>query len=263
MPEPPTELGSSEKPKTTIVSPREKNEDIESMVYSTIDVEAILSKLKSNFWDKDSVVAIGMLITKLRDSILDYDTIISDDASGRIPALIIKKIIDRRRQELGLPESIPISFIASGRFNNVSAKLEAGRVLSSFFEQRGTALGRALVVTEFIATGGTIERLAKIMENQGVDFQIAAVSASYDEKHYADACFENMICGKYSESSGAQFHSIQRYTGVRKIRTISDSGGIISAHPIKAEDYSPRDVRMARRDVKVLADALYPLVRRQ
>lgn len=128
--------------------------------------------------------AVVSLVEQLKEKIDngEYDTLISDDVGGRIPTLILSKIIKEQNPD----NKIKTLFIASGKtYLPDSVDEERYKQLQEYLKEVTGTTQKALVVTQFIFTGKTLIRLAGALKEAGVnDFDIATVDAMphFDEE---------------------------------------------------------------------------------
>lgn len=120
---------------------------------------------------KDLILEMAELARKVNERALEYDSIVSDDASGRLVSLFLKKILDASRKKAGLP-LLNLRFFASGRH----MILEVQEGIKKRLEQKKAELGRVLLVTEYIETGKSLKNLIDIINLTGIDFDIAALT---------------------------------------------------------------------------------------
>ncbi|MBI4097936.1 MAG: hypothetical protein HY426_02750 [Candidatus Levybacteria bacterium] len=116
----------------------------------------ILSELKPNFEQEE------------------YGLILGDDTSGRLPTLIIKGVADYISL-LMQREKIPTVFIQAGRSvstEDVERQFEE-RVLVEIAKHPDK---KVLLVTDYIQTGTTINRLTSFFEKHNVAFDLVALS---------------------------------------------------------------------------------------
>ena len=122
--------------------------------------------------------AMVSLVNQLKEKIEsgEYDTLISDDVGGRIPTLVLRKII----KELNPDQKIETYFIASGEvYLPTPADKEKYGELQKHLKKVTAKTKKALVVTQYIFTGKTLIRLASALKEAGVEnFDIAVVAAS-------------------------------------------------------------------------------------
>ena len=137
------------------------------------------------------------LVEKIKNNLAggEYDYIISDDVSGRIPSLIFKKIINSLHPQ----QKIDILHIAGGkRFVEImdivsgESQPEEGDLIDKANAQeiynqlqlvlqkkvRPKIKGKALLVTEFIETGRSVKALMETLAAAGIKFDIATLGQS-------------------------------------------------------------------------------------
>lgn len=191
----------------------------------------------------------------------EYDALISDDAGGRIPTLIMREIMAGRMRKAHPDftpeqerESLKTYFVAGGQ-NNPNAD-----VLKKFFkETKGKIKKKALLVTEFMFSGKSIYRLGVLLENAGINFDVAsAITDDPSERHRSLSEYD--LYKKHNLYVGAEnFRRDLRIYDRRK-----SLGGIYkisleqeSAHPhIWPENRESEDIQIvadARQDVKLMA----------
>jgi orotate phosphoribosyltransferase len=206
--------------------------------------------------------ALARLLLEIRDKISDYDTILCDDTSGRLPALFLKKIMDKKREEQG-KDPVRLKFVAAGKhhgplFDKIQEFIKE--------KKREENWQKVLVVTDHIATGESMRKLVDILEEENIDFDIAAVS-TYREKR--DKTFEQNPCNdpkvlrklyfgaslNENEIMLPPFYKRPERAGVTK-----DVGlGSVSAQA-EARGEFPEKKKQARKGMRDLAEELYKLV---
>lgn len=123
--------------------------------------------------------AVRSLVSQLKEKIdgNEYDTLISDDVGGRIPTLVLRKIIQERNPD----QKLGTFFIASGNYLPRRADKEKYEKLQAHLKKFTSKTKKALVVTQFIFTGETMMGLSDALQDAGVDdFDIAAVDAKHN-----------------------------------------------------------------------------------
>lgn len=106
----------------------------------------------------------------------DYGIIVGDDTSGRVPTLAVKGVSDYISEKVGA-EKVPTVFLQAGTKVNdedIVEQLKA-RVLPSKDKLGGK---KALIVTEYIQSGKSINRLMNIFSTHGVSFDVVSISVS-------------------------------------------------------------------------------------
>lgn len=126
---------------------------------------------------------IQKILEQLRDKIEngEYGVIVGDDASGRVPALIFDKVIKGAYQENN-HEQPQTLFFAGSRVTHGSLgkgeKFEKKKFAANFLKRGllGKKLkGKALIVTDTIETGGSLESIAGGLKEAGIEFDIATI----------------------------------------------------------------------------------------
>lgn len=211
------------------------------------------------FDDEKLIVALGQLLFKIKDHIDSYDTIISDEASGRLPSLLIKKVIDKKRHQEG-KTSIPLHFIAGGHQVDYREKS-----ISEFLEKNKNNFGKILIVTDLIATGISMRQLATIFKSCGVnDFEIATVSLANDPEEQTLPLSENLtffqknniplIYGDVGKTGHYSFYRKNSQTGVEKDILQRE------AFPSKSNTVSQNTINKIRGSIDILAEEFYQLI---
>lgn len=174
----------------------------------------------------------------------EYDLIIGEDTSGRLPALVLRGVINARRQALGLEKSA-IRFICGTRVEPVPE-----RVIPP---QRSDA-SRALIVTECVDSGDSIVRVYKGLSQHwpASRIDIAAAGGRYHAMHRCAQEALAAVVRRYSASGdgvdylhGCRVHDQK---GVHKV-----AGDCFSSRQYP-EVFRPLTVRKARRDAALIAE---------
>ena len=167
--------------------------------------------------------AMVSLIKQLKEQIEngEYDTIISDDVGGRIPTLILRKVIKEHNPD----KKLGTFFIASGKtYLPTSADTEKYEQLQEHLKKVTDKTKKALIVTQFIFTGKTLIRLADALKEAGVEnFDIAAVDAM---PHFEQESVLRGVLGKNNLYVGSEaWHHLheehEKLGGIRKTREYS------------------------------------------
>lgn len=218
-----------------------------------INVEELSDGLKAPFESKELIRSLAGLVLKLKEKLPQYDTIISDDASGRLVSLMLRRIINKKKEG---PEQdrVPIYFIAGGEHYYKSVDEPIGEFIDDEIKKRN-GLGKTLLATEYIESGNGIYKLIKILEDKGIDFDVAAVSIINKPKYYKDNLTKRLYYGEIG-SSGLELYNKYGFSGV--IKDYSRE----TAFPVKYKASSPAIVRKTRTEgVNVLADRLSDLIK--
>jgi hypothetical protein len=119
----------------------------------------------------------------------EIQLIIGDDASGRIPTAIFRKIFDMAYKERGFitPET---RFIAGSAFLQGEDKEEKKKKITEYFKRVksdvekkfGRTLGKAIIVTDTVVTGVSLDPMIEVLHEMGVQTTIASIGVLTDEK---------------------------------------------------------------------------------
>lgn len=125
------------------------------------------------------------IVEQLQESIEhgDYSTIIGDDASGRIPTLILERIISGIYSDRGLPRTKTLFLTGSGsggyELTHDEKFRKGSQIYRLLYKSQKSAMphqgGRALIVTESIRSGRSLAPLTDELHRLSIDFDIAAV----------------------------------------------------------------------------------------
>lgn len=220
--------------------------------------DELVSEVEYPFNDQRVIEVMGNLVASLEDRLPLYETLLSDDASGRLITLFLRRIINKMRKEEN-EKNAKISFLASGRYYDDAVDRE----VKKFVAKNKKNFGKTLLVTELIDSGNSIDKLVKILEEEGVDFDIAALSVILPQTSYKERIKKRLFVGEWGGSSaGSIIYYTPEATGVIKNKS---RDGDVTAHPIKYESKNldadvPKSVRRAREDVKKIADRVYDLI---
>lgn len=202
--------------------------------------------------------SLARLVVEIRERIPQYDTVISDEASGRLPALLLYKIINQKRAEEEKPAA-RIRFVSAGYFRKKAGDMggpQANRATEKFFRKNKDILsGRTLLVSEYIQSGKSILSLVKILERTGANFDLAVVSCRKPEA-YDRAIRKRLFYGQIG-GVGAAFYNRHNLTGVVKGRGV---------HPERAPGpnfdvpVDPQVKKKVREEIDIVAGELAKLV---
>lgn len=245
---------------------RKSDEEANMAIQEKVDLRAIKKKLKTpDFREVENLVpAMARLVFKLKDELPDYDAIISDDASGRLPSLFFKKLIDGERLKA---QKKPVNhyFVASG-LGHAPGTMPLVR---KFLDEKKGGLGKVLVVTEYISSGRSIAALINVLEDVGIYFDVAAVSIAGSPansdlygRDFRKMFKKYLYYGEIGDTGDSAFSYKPHLGGVKK------SGKVDSAHPFKfrpgADEWSKEEIqagmKTAREDMAMLAEELSKLL---
>ncbi|MDO8573693.1 MAG: hypothetical protein Q7R77_02990 [Candidatus Daviesbacteria bacterium] len=216
--------------------------DTEHELWQTTDprIAAIEDKNDFLFGDSKIICALFNLASKLEPRVLEFDTLVGDDASGRLPTLFLRKVLNNLRIARG-GDNIQTLFIAGG--SNFLPGVGSSGIESLI--RRQSELGSILFSTEYIREGRSAAILTEFLQKKGMDVTIAAVTVSYElDTHQVNY---PLYYGEIDDGPFLVFYIRHEYCGVEKI-------GPGPYHIVRASDYNPRKVREARMTINNLAD---------
>ena len=192
------------------------------------------------------------IIESMGDSLYEYDLILGEDASGRIPTLVFGDFLGRVKGK-----RVPTYFYSPGHWIPEGEKW--GGVLEEYFNKiisREHAT-RPLVVTEYVYSGRSMGYGLRALNSVGIKADIATVL-----RHDPDGDALSKLAVKVW-SGGLWHHGdppLYKLKYNHYINGVTQSRGKDSPVSASPGDTSPRvraDIREAREDAKLLADKLY------
>lgn len=237
-----------------------KEQDNKESDKQKIDVSALLEKIKTSRL-REAIYADNLceslihLVQELKKEMPNYDTILSDDTSGREISLLLRRLIDKKRDELSKPP-VQTYFLASGRHSGYESEILNS--IKTFIENKKDHMGKVLLVTEFISSGRSISKLVKILEQQKINFDVAALSIdlSPEDRKYQDNI--GHLGEKFKYGSIGDI-GLAFYRPIRSLDKIYMYGKNISAHPYIRKDIFKDEqnrIKESREDIEVLAEEL-------
>ena len=126
------------------------------------------------------------IVERLSDHIEagDYSLILGDDASGRIPTIMVAKIIQAIYKHNGRTTPL-VRFLAGGKgldLKNEENKehalsLHIGRMLETMKKEK-IPPGKCLIVTDTLHSGETVQSFANALEENDMGFEVASVGTT-------------------------------------------------------------------------------------
>lgn len=228
--------------------------------------------------------AMVSLVEKLKENIEngEYDTLISDDGGGRIPTLVLKKILKKINPE----QKLGTYFVAGG-FRMPSSSKPADKekyeeLLDYLSKLKKKAQPhKALLITQYVGNGSNILKFSQALEKANIrDFDIAVLAAMWYE--YDSTDMGHTVYSGTSTSEHIIDEKHEKLSGVIKRRRKEDylpfprstvetlkSGGednvaekelaealesIDVDHTVEKEIGLQRNINLAREDVDLLAE---------
>ena len=197
----------------------------------------------------------------------EIQLIIGDDASGRIPTAIFRKIFDKAYKERGFitPET---RFLAGGRSLQGEDKKEKEKKIAEYMEQAkgdvekkfGRTLTKVLVVTDVINTGESLDPLMSALNKAGIEAKVASIGV-YKVQRKVKKIEERWKAPIFSALEGHPPHVY----GQDELSGVQKSSSDLFAHPFKASEYRNRwekmdiqeEINKGREVAEVVAESVY------
>lgn len=194
----------------------------------------------------------------------EYNVLIGDDASGRIPTLIFRKImlnrLDKLRSNLKSEERDKLlqTYFVAGSANSDNEK-----EVTDFFRKISSGdKYKALLVTEFMGSGESMEKMTRGLEEAGIQCDAAVLGTENSEMGYRIKYPEMFSRHRFYmiDTSGASILIYNRPTlaGVKKMFPKN-----AHAEPVrKFEEFNNAqdDIIKAREDVDKIAKVVLKTV---
>ncbi|MFA6295992.1 MAG: hypothetical protein WC663_01430 [Patescibacteria group bacterium] len=168
-------------------------------------------------------VAMTSLSSQLKEKIdnQEYDTLISDEVGGRIPTLVLRKII----KTVNPYQDLKTYFLASGQLYFPRQGQMNYYELQKKLQIIAGKTKRTLLVTQFVFHGTTIKKMVTALKDSGIEnLDVAAVESTGFE--YQDKIKEVLgpnnqyVVGEVGGRSNLH-EKHERFAGVRKTKKYS------------------------------------------
>ncbi|MGH7204044.1 MAG: hypothetical protein ACREHC_06390 [Candidatus Levyibacteriota bacterium] len=111
----------------------------------------------------------------------DYGALVGDDTSGRIPTLILRGVVNHINTAHERP-AVPTIFV-QGR--DILSTADTERLTQQMQLLTDASEGqRALIVSEFLATGGHVKGIGRVIHSAGIPYDIATIGKAVFTKNY-------------------------------------------------------------------------------
>ncbi len=123
--------------------------------------------------------AIVSLVEQLKDKIEtgEYGALLSDEVGGRIPTLILRKIMRDRCPD----KNLETYFLSGGHYLRL-IKEDSGILdrIENYLKTLVAEKSKVLVITEYVFNGETLKNMGKVLEGIGIEnFDFAAVHNAF------------------------------------------------------------------------------------
>lgn len=203
----------------------------------------------------------------------DFDLIIGDDASGRIPTLIISKFF-RARAENKNQKPPPTIFIANTPEAQQGMELKKTRrgkiteLVKKTVRSNGNIPLKVLIVTEYIVSGRTLEQLVSVLRQMGFNIKIATLGVSgfltmptkKNMQELKEKLGVDIIYGGYGEPGiyhNRKLAGVKKGSDLTKIHSQSSKKleASLGASETEVEEIQ-KTINLSREDVNVMAERL-------
>ena len=203
-----------------------------------------------------------VILKKLRGEIDsgEFSVIIGDDASGRVPALVMYRFLKAIYEEAGRPK--PSAFFIAGTnssFFGLKERRDKAAKVAEFFEHVGVTRsnspervseeGRAVVVvTDTVATGKSLESVCGALRERGAPFVIASIGMVGSGNGLEEELGGKIVGGAFGTP---------RIYGAQDLGGVEKNPGEVFSHRYFKKKGEGRDVLEARNeDINVLVGEL-------
>lgn len=223
---------------------KQENEGILEKIKSVINFDDLKKKVRSKIFKKEVIIDLLLLAYKLKDKLSAYKTFLSDDASGRLVTLFLRKIAKSK----GLsPQTF---FIASGRDTDLSK-------VKKFLKSKKEGMGKVLVITEYIGSGDSISNLSRLLTSIKIDHKIATLYM-HGMGFVKSEVMNKITVGNLSLFSGVPpLYHAEKFSGVTKSNEYKEV--IKRAHPERSKEAFNKELsnqnplKIARQDINIIA----------
>ncbi|MDP3697704.1 MAG: 16S rRNA (cytidine(1402)-2'-O)-methyltransferase [Candidatus Taylorbacteria bacterium] len=216
-------------------------------------------------------VPIKKIIEKIRARIDngEYGLIIGDDASGRIPALILGNFIRNVMEAKGMakPNIIFIPGSIAKKFDDVTGE-EAKKELGEHIKEWGAVKDkRILIITDTVISGMSLKLLVELLKDMGYICDIATIGLEQPIRSFIERKINlgntKIISGKFDKGEDSSYrhtpnlYSSHKLSGVYKVRGDHVSTSLKSGYHDEEDRQRIQDrVNQSRDDGKILTDQL-------
>jgi len=206
--------------------------------------------------EKPLVLVLEKLRARIEAGV--YDVLLSDDVGGRIPTLALRKIMNKVNEKAGKGD-VSVYFLSGNMTDRPSSSI--GRAMREHIKEKikNEIVTRALVVTEYVASGTTIQVLTDILEDAGVTaFDVVALVSNEENLELGTGhWFFSGITPENTEESGWPINAGGDGPRIPRIYGTKVSGVIkvdAAPHPVLGSSNRKRlEIDKAREDVETLA----------
>lgn len=211
---------------------------------------------------------IKIIIEKIRSRIEngEYGLIIGDDASGRIPTLILGNFIRKISEQRGLSKPNIIFIPGKLKGRNLGRGDDRKKLKEHIDAFSATIEKKILIVTDTVLTGNSLGTLVTLLNELGFICDIATIGVETDKRDLLDRDFNlqhsEIISGEYENGDRINPNTPKIYRN-KTLNGITKKAGQIKSTTLKStesekgeRDMIQDQINQAREDAGVVTDHL-------
>ena len=208
-------------------------------------------KLHPPFNTEAVISAFSNLAEAIKPFLHNYNVIIGDDVSGRLPTLVIANLAGKRRRQMGLSNP-SVFFINAGASITLAGRPEITLPkIAGIISQHRSPNQNILIVTEFVGTGASLAALANEFRRQGIIPDLCVLNSHNDPALIDSLKGYRIYCGSSKNNVGSLFYKNTALTGVKSPFTSSIAARLLLTPDGRAQ------VIQAREDMKTIANEVW------
>lgn len=213
----------------------------------------LIDNLHKPFKSEQLIVAFENLAVKIVNDLEGYDTIVGDDISGRLPTMVISSLATRKRFQLNLGKPRILYYDAGSNLYNHSEICKSNpkviEEISKDIEKHKSKINKALIVTENIYSGKSMNRLIEIFQEHKIKPDVCTITMCL-----RDITFPNkLFFGDMYSASGSIFYMNPFLSGVK---SVPDSAFSVPDDKIDHQKLH----RVAMQNMKLLTNYLWRII---
>lgn len=208
------------------------------------DWNSLARHVQDPFADEAVLGAMYSVAEQLNPDLVSYDLIIGDDTSGRLPALLYRRLINDRRREQNLPG-------ASTRFVNGRFYYEFP---SGLLPPASTDTSRALIVTESVCSGDSIMRIYDRSSKQRDAARLDVATVGTWKSNISLEPGSRFIVGSSQDIEVLDSKLYDRSDEARARKGVTKIYGPLHSKRLAKGDFDMQRVGRARKDIALIAD---------
>ncbi len=182
-----------------------------------------------------------------------YSNLISDEAGGRIPTLVLRNIINKINSENNI-NTLFLSVSGEKDFNEIK------QLLTNSLDLKGNTL----ISTEYVRTGNMISKMCEILRNcniENIDLCTLCVSDDFSNKNKEEFLVKNFIQNFYTQDDDTHLAFSENHDYFSKM--IESEVGISNQSLNLKNDFKPEDQEIKNKiieDIDLLTNNIIKIV---